>query len=142
MPPLPNLKHERFAQALFRGKPQLEAYTEAGYKPSEQHACRLASDGKVKARLTELQGRLAEKTITTVESLVKELEETRTDAQGDKQHSAAVSAVLGKAKLLGLIIDRREQGDPGAFDNMTEDQLRDRLREKLGNVVKLRVNEK
>ena len=28
-------------------------------------------------------------------------------------------ATLGKAKILGLIIDRREVGDVGAFDNMT-----------------------
>jgi len=30
---------------------------------------------------------------------------------------------MGKAKILGLIIDRREVGDVGAFDNMTDEQL-------------------
>ena len=31
--------------------------------------------------------------------------------------SAAVSATIGKARVLGLIIDRREVGDVGAFDD-------------------------
>ena len=30
---------------------------------------------------------------------------------------------MGKAKILGLIIDRREVGEAGAFDNMTDEQL-------------------
>ena len=32
-------------------------------------------------------------------------------------------ASMGKAKVFGLIIDRREIGDPGAFDNMTDEEL-------------------
>jgi hypothetical protein len=30
---------------------------------------------------------------------------------------------MGKAKILGLIIDRREVGDVGAFDGLTDEQL-------------------
>jgi len=30
---------------------------------------------------------------------------------------------MGKAKICGLIIDRREVGDVGAFDNLTDEQL-------------------
>jgi hypothetical protein len=30
---------------------------------------------------------------------------------------------MGKAKLLGLVIDRREVGDVGAFDGFTDKQL-------------------
>jgi hypothetical protein len=30
---------------------------------------------------------------------------------------------MGKAKILGLIIDRREVGDVGAFDSWTDEQL-------------------
>ena len=39
------------------------------------------------------------------------------------QASAAVQATMGKAKILGLIIDRREVGDVGAFDGLTDEQL-------------------
>ena len=39
------------------------------------------------------------------------------------QASAAVQCPMGKAKILGLIIDRREVGDAGAFDDMTDEEL-------------------
>jgi Restriction endonuclease len=39
------------------------------------------------------------------------------------QASAAVAATMGKAKILGLIIDRREVGDAGAFDSLTDEEL-------------------
>ena len=34
-----------------------------------------------------------------------------------------VSATMGKAKILGLIIDRREVGDVGRFDRFTDEEL-------------------
>lgn len=39
------------------------------------------------------------------------------------QASASVQCTMGKAKILGLIIDRREVGEVGAFDHMTDDEL-------------------
>ena len=30
---------------------------------------------------------------------------------------------MGKAKICGLIVDRREVGDAGAFDHMTDEEL-------------------
>jgi hypothetical protein len=47
-----------------------------------------------------------------------------------RQASAAVAAIMGKAKILGLIIDRREVGDVGAFDNMTDEELLDEARKR------------
>jgi hypothetical protein len=40
-----------------------------------------------------------------------------------KNPSAAWQAAMAKAKILGLIIDRREAGDAGAFDDMTDEEL-------------------
>jgi hypothetical protein len=40
-----------------------------------------------------------------------------------KNPSAAWQAAMAKAKILGLIIDRREVGDVGAFDGFTDEQL-------------------
>jgi hypothetical protein len=34
-----------------------------------------------------------------------------------------MSATIGKARVLGLIIDRREVGDAGAFDHLTDEEL-------------------
>jgi hypothetical protein len=51
------------------------------------------------------------------------LEEERQLALKRGQASAAVQASMGKAKICGLIIDRREVGEVGAFDHMTDEQL-------------------
>ena len=58
-----------------------------------------------------------------IASLVAELEASRKLAAKQGQASAAVSATMGKAKILGLIIDRRETGDVGAHDAMTDEEL-------------------
>ena len=68
-----------------------------------------------------------QKTISEVhytrEVLLAELEEARKMAIKKDQPSAAVSATIGKARVLGLIIDRREVGDVGRFDSWTDEQL-------------------
>jgi hypothetical protein len=60
---------------------------------------------------------------TTRESILDELEDARQIAREAKNGSAMAMATLGKAKVCGLIIDRREVGDAGAFDNMTDEEL-------------------
>jgi hypothetical protein len=51
---LANARHERFAQELAKGSSAAAAYSSAGYRPSDQHASRLARNGKVRDRVTEL----------------------------------------------------------------------------------------
>lgn len=108
MPPLQNPRHEAFAQALAKGKTRAEAYVEVGYKPSEPHASRLASNGKVVARVTELLGRAAERALVTIESIARQLDEDRQLARELGQAAAAVNATMSKAKLYGLVTDRHE----------------------------------
>ena len=144
LPPLPNWKHELFALELSKGVDATQAYVNAGYKRNFGNASALKSKQKVQARLAELKGELTSSSKVTAESLVRELDEIRSLAVTAGQQSAAVQAVMGKAKILGLVIDRREQGDPGAFDTMTEDQLEAAAQKKAQhlNVVPLkRVNE-
>ena len=52
-----------------------------------------------------------------------ELEEARQIAKRACNGSAMAMASLGKAKVQGLIIDRREVGDVGAFDGKTDEEL-------------------
>jgi hypothetical protein len=59
----------------------------------------------------------------TRDTLLSELEKARQLSLKRGQASAAVAATMGKAKILGLIIDRREVGDVGAFDHMTDEEL-------------------
>jgi hypothetical protein len=70
-------------------------------------------------RIDELLNKRANKTIEkyaaeveyTREVLLAELENARSVAEKAKNGSAMAMATLGKAKILGLIIDRREVGD-------------------------------
>ncbi len=97
---LTNARHEKFAQALAKGMSAAAAYVEAGYKPSDAHASRLASNGKVRARIAELQGSTA-KQITDVRDAARQhtqaAVETLVSVMEDESapHSARVAAANG-----------------------------------------------
>ena len=55
------------------------------------------------------------KTRVTVESITNELDRIRDGAEGALQYGAARSAVETKAKLHGLLVERKESGQPGDF---------------------------
>jgi hypothetical protein len=59
----------------------------------------------------------------TREKLLGELEQARVIAEQARNGSAMAMATMGKAKILGLIIDRREVGDAGTFEKMTDEEL-------------------
>ena len=108
MPPLSNQRHERFAQELAKGKSAAEAYRNAGYDGDRTAASRLSTNVNVQSRLAELQERGAERALVTIETITKELDEDRELARKLGMPAAAVTAVMGKAKLHGLLIDRSE----------------------------------
>lgn len=121
--PLKNPRHERFSQLLFEGKTQDEAYEKAGYKPSAPNAARLTRNDKVQARLAFLQSQAAERAVVTVEDIATQLDEDRTFARNRKAPSAMVQATMGKAKVLGLIINRHIVGAK-RIEDMNEFELR------------------
>ena len=125
MPLLKNQKWERFAQELAKGKTAGEAYVLAGYKANDGNAIRLKGNERLLARVQELLGRSAARAEVTVASILNELEEARKLAAEINQPSAAVAATLGKAKVAGLIVERKEVGKPGDFEGMNVDELRD-----------------
>lgn len=112
MPVLPNARHERFVHLLFEGKSADKAYVEAGYKANRHNAAALAREEHIATRLAELQSKVAERTLVTVQSLTDELEEARAIAVAEKQSSAAVAATMGKAKLHGLLIEKKRFEGP------------------------------
>src|SRR6516165_7083915 len=122
MPALKNPRHEAFARAIFIGlfQPDLHpthghAYNAAGYRAigvgeaggsAEVNACRLLKKAKILDRVHELQAEAAERTQESAEKCVRELNQLRRDAHADKAYAAAVSAVMGKAKILNLRVDQ------------------------------------
>ena len=136
MPALKNPRHEAFARAIFIGliQPDLHpthghAYNAAGYRAigageaggsAEVNACRLLKKAKILDRVHELQAEAAELTKETAEKCVQELNQLRRDAHADKAYAAAVSAVMGKAKILNFENDEPSQQDYNAAKSMTD----------------------
>lgn len=86
-------------------------------------AARIMSLYKVGTRIKELRAGMAERAMVTAESLAAELDELIAQAVALGQPGAAVSAVMGKAKLFGLLVDRKETRK-GLLDDLPFDQLR------------------
>lgn len=73
-------------------------------KTIQREGWNVLQKAQVQARLAELREDVMDRHQITVDTLLAELEEARTAALGAEtpQTSAAVSATMGKAKLLGL----------------------------------------
>ena len=108
------VKQESFVQVYIESGSASEAYRQA-YDVSAttkaetvwQAASRLLADRKVAARV-EAMHKLAEgETLFAVEQALEEFEEARQMAMDNGQPSAAVSATTAKAKLFGMMTDRR-----------------------------------
>lgn len=116
MPVLDNPKHEAFAQAIASGVSNREAYAEAGYSTSNEaatdaSASRLLASARVASRVKELQAASAEEAVVDAATLSDQLEDIRAKAISANQFGAAAQAVMGRAKLHGLIIDKAEVKD-------------------------------
>ena len=73
-------------------------------------SCRLLDHPSVALKVKELKSGHAKRHELTIDDLVDELEEARQAAllAESPQSSAAVSATMGKAKLLGLVVDKSD----------------------------------
>jgi hypothetical protein len=123
MPSLDNPRHERFAQELAKGKSQIDAYSEAGYKPDDGAASRLSGNVRIQQRVSEIKDRSAIRTEITLQSLMEEAAEIQRSALAANQHSAAVAALTAKAKLAGLWVDRSENENLNATYVVSSDPV-------------------
>jgi hypothetical protein len=103
MPTLANPRHESFAQELAKGHSKAEALSRAGYGGSRSCASRLSTKADIRSRIAELQANAAVSTVVTIEGLTLELEQARQLAMARGNASAAVLAVIAKARLHGCI---------------------------------------
>lgn len=108
MAALDNARHEKFAQALSKGKTASEAYVLAGYKESRPAASRLSTNINIVARIAQLQEAGSLRVEVTIASLIQEAADIQEAAKADKQFSAATAALTAKAKLAGLWVDKSE----------------------------------
>ena len=81
-----------------------QAYSTSRMKPAtvNSKAYELLRNGEIAARIDELKAKHAKRHEITVDDLIAELEEARQLAIDTSQSGSAVTATMGKAKLLGL----------------------------------------
>lgn len=122
--PLSDAQREKYAQLLFEGKMiDVDAYHAAGFKKHKGNASRTKARRDVGLRVRWLQSQAAERRITTVQDIADQLDEDRKFARLHKAPAPAVQATMGKAKVLGLVVDKHLVGMKNV-DEMTEHELR------------------
>jgi hypothetical protein len=116
-----------------------QAYAKAGYetkpgRPTISAASRLLTHVDVQRRIRELRKQMATRNRITVDTLIDDLREDRQLARELGQPSAAIAATQLSAKLVGLLVDRKESGQPGDFaDLQSEADVLALVRSELGD---------
>ena len=109
-------KQEQFARLYVKTGNASEAYRQAyntdNMKPETvtNEAYKLLQDPDISAMVDDLKAEARQRHAVTVGDLLSELEQARAAALAapTPQSSAAVSATMGKAKMLGLLVDKAE----------------------------------
>jgi hypothetical protein len=98
------------------------------------NASTLAQHPEVQARLKEIKGAVAARTIVTTETLINEAEEARVAAMRSGQNSAACTAVKVKSVLSGKWIERAEVGAPGEYEALSDEELERQIMERVARL--------
>ena len=106
MPALRNPRREAFALARAEGKGLSESYAEAGYKAHAGNAHRLSKNERICRRVLEIQSQTVQRTVTTIEDMIAQIDEDRRFARERGHSAAALAASMGKAKLLGFLTEQ------------------------------------
>jgi phage terminase small subunit len=106
-------KQADFVRWYFELSNASEAYKRAynsHAKPNTLHrkANDLLKHPIIKAEVIAMQEQARERNQVTIDNVVDELEEARQVAKQSGNAAAMVSATLGKAKVLGLVVDKQE----------------------------------
>jgi len=107
-------KQEAFAHGVVSGKTQAEAYRSA-YKVGKtkpatviENASRLMADSNIAARVEELRAPVIAELRYGLKEAMLEADEAYKVAKGKENGGAMVAAVQLRAKLNGLLIEKRE----------------------------------
>jgi phage terminase small subunit len=125
MPQLRNPRQELFAQNLTLGMSQTEAYRKAGYANDRRHASRLATNGDVRRRRTELFEEKLEGLRIDRETMTNCYITIMHEAREANNFAVAKGAADSLAKLHGLMNEQKEVGKKDQFACMTDAELID-----------------
>ena len=130
MPVLKNARHEKFAQALAKGKTADEAYEAAGYSANRGNAIRLKANESIMKRVREIAARVSEKAGWSAADRLLALK-TIFDASAADDRRTAIAAIAEANKMQGSYppAQHRIAGPNGGpiqtvdLTNATEEQL-------------------
>ena len=141
--PLKNPRYEAMCQIManMEFSPE-QAAKEVGFAAPKSNGYRIANLPDFQSRLGLLRTRKAEKaeklnalaSAVTTESLIAECEEARLMAIELKQPQSILAAIKEKGVLSGKRIERSEQGEPGEFDGLNEEQLAEYIGQKMAEL--------
>ena len=153
MPALTNPRYERFAQELAGGKTLEQAHGLAGFKVNRGNATTLKHKESIRSRIAEItetrqkadnqslrravkQAGLTKQWVIErlMENVERSMQEQPVIGPGGKptgtythNGQAANRALELLGKELGMFIERREQGRPGEFAGVSDEELDGRL---------------
>lgn len=132
-------KQEKFCMAYLEADNASDAYREC-YNTEKMNAntvnraaFELLENPKIIARLAAIRKPVIEKVQLSIQDIIDELEQARTIALAAEtpQASAATAASMGKAKLLGYLIDKKEVRTGALDESNYEDLIR--IRDAVAN---------
>lgn len=138
-------QQEKFAQAIVSGLSQSDAYRKAYPKSLKwktesvnSNASTLASNTEVAQRVAELRKPVVEKAQYGLEQAMAEAEDALKTAKGKENGGAMVAAVQLRAKLNGLLVEKKEIR-VGAIEGLPDEAL-DKLIQTKAREVGLTVH--
>jgi len=129
-------KQQKFVQLyVYHDLTNTECAHRAGYSHPAQVASMLLHDPRyahIQEKVRELQECEQKKFEITYEKVARDLLEIRNSAMEDGSYGAAVTAEMGRAKLAGLLIDKKEIKH-GRIDQMDKAEVEARLQALIDN---------
>ena len=107
------IKQEKFCMKYVECGNASEAYRHAydaenmKMETINRNAKALLDDSKIATRVEELRKQHSKRHEVTVDSITEELNEAKELAKDEKQLATLVNAIMGKAKLHGLLVDKK-----------------------------------
>ncbi len=110
-------RYDRFVSEMLVDGNVTRSAKAAGYseKTAYSQGHRLLKNVEIANAIKAGQKDIAKRNELTIDDIIKELEEARTAAltAESPQSSAAVAATMGKAKVLGMLVDKSEVKNEG-----------------------------
>lgn len=134
MSALQNIRHERLAQEIAKGAKLEDAHKSAGLSGNRKSAWKIRQRSDVTRRIQELLDQREQIEAKAVERAIRETALTQSEiirmlvadrelARERGQVAAAIRATELLGKIIGVFIERSEQGKPGDFAHLSDDEL-------------------